>query len=608
MPNQLVTLLILIVLALSQASIKTTNIIRKQSKDESQTKKLFNYINTGSYEDQEELTSTNQFTLNPTEQPSEAPTIEPSEMPTEMPTEAPSEIDEDELELHAYFRLSHVPCASTSLSLDCSSSFFQALSDAIDLPISQLEFENVSEVSGDEIVVNTYIDIPLEDFPEFHGNTTKLSVYFMSIIYNAISEGTLSFLFRGYARHNLETCFYKSSVSQVSFNQPIVLPTTITSHPTIAPTRSPTLQPSRMPTIFSTIRPTNAVTSSPTVAPTHFPSTRPTFVASSKPTVGPSIKPTIAQSARPTTVPSMKPSASPSSCYLIQFKASMTIVGYPYNNLTVSAEETLLQAMGNIQDTGYSNFRIVGVTSSSPSARRLLETASGSLKVVMNLVFTMDDFPNFNGDYNQLFQNTSRRLTDSVASKQLDKVIKVLSDENNVPDLANATFAAVEITDFQSFQPVTPNQDHSASNNYQNTKLTIIISSVLGFTFIVMVIGAVYYFQRIYGNNDEKINKRLTITNKFEKRGTAGNYALPLKVNAEESILGDDADVESQFEGLFSYNQVYLWKPEISEDAVIINLAEDDSSIAKRKLDHPKFSIKRYDLVVEEFQCLESMV
>jgi hypothetical protein len=588
MSLQLVLFLILIVLALSEPSIiKTTQIIRKQVKNELQTKQLFNFINNGAYDDHEALNK-QQLSFNPSEQPSEAPTIEPSEMPTEipteMPTESPSEIDQNELELHVYFRLTDVPCASNSLSLGCRNSFFHALSDVLELPVSQFELGGVSDAYADEIVLDTYISIPLRDFPEFHGNTTKLSVYFMSIISNAVSEGTLSFLLRGYARHNLETCFYQSSVSQVSFNRAIILPRN--PRPTTAPTRTPSIQPSFVPTVSTTTRPTApvVVTSSPTASPSQSPSRRPTLA------------------------PSIQPTASPSICYLIGFKATMTIIEYPYSNLTLAAEETLLEAMGNIQNTGYSNFQIVSVIPNPQNDRRVLATSSRNLKVAINVVFTMDDFPNFNGNYDQLFRNTSRRITDSVASKEMDSVIKHLSVENNAPELANATLADVVITDFQSFQPATPNSHQPASKSDGNVKFTIILSSVLGFAFLVVLVAATYYFQRLYGKNDEKNSKRLSISNKFEKQGIDGKYAIPVNVDAEESMLQDDADVESQFEGLFNYNQVYLWKPDISEDAVIINLAEDESSVAKRKLDHPKFSSKKYDLVVDEFQCLESMV
>eukprot|EP01040_Poterioochromonas_malhamensis_P007610 gene7610-8217_t len=205
------------------------------------------------------LTATNVNIASP--QPSALPSSAPSSLPSSSPSMAPSQSDYNYyLQFDIFLGLFNV--TASSLTPDGQSAVLQTIMDVTDLSIAELQYEGVTnrvKVSDRRrllslerwnMVVQIQATLPLNEFPQFKGNATRVYEYLKSLLSQAVAEEVFQNLLRQNAFINAPELYFVTT-QRIEFSNFVLLRylPSPTSQPSMQPSSQPTLQPTGVPTI-----------------------------------------------------------------------------------------------------------------------------------------------------------------------------------------------------------------------------------------------------------------------------------------------------------------------------------------------------------------------
>jgi hypothetical protein len=170
--------------------------------------------------------------------------------------------DPDYLQFDIFLGLYNV--TSSSLTHSAKQSLVETIHEISDIGLSEISYTGITDivesfinvrrrltrrrlalVSEWAMVTELHVNLSLADFPQFHGNATKLSVYLKSVLTSSVEDKLFETLLRQTAVQSAATEFNIAEVRQIEFKNFQLV------HPLHSPTSLPSSIPSFTPTEYT---------------------------------------------------------------------------------------------------------------------------------------------------------------------------------------------------------------------------------------------------------------------------------------------------------------------------------------------------------------------
>jgi hypothetical protein len=328
-------------------------------------------------------------------------TSPPSSNPTSTPTLNPEKIREKLLSFDVVVQLDHVDklnfhdlsfealrdvlasiCGTSANHIGKGVVFdFQRRLTESDSGVLEVDRRRLNSYPYNTTFVISYpVWFAMKDYPKFNGNGTALYNYLTSIITDAVSDKSFQDLVHDAAVSLNATQLYQTIVNIIKYQN------------------------------FYLFNITESPTELPSGFPTSVPSERPSSLPSSVPSSRPSLAPTKKQ-----------------NNFVLVFHAFFGISNVSAQTLSLGGEQSLLDTITDITDVSNTHLDYMGITHELPKDRRKLVDIWDMVVKVKHSI-PLNDFPQFNGDIQALFDYLKALLLSSVADTLQGSEINIFTE------------------------------------------------------------------------------------------------------------------------------------------------------------------------------------
>jgi hypothetical protein len=382
-------------------------------------------------------------------------TMTQTKSPSLIPTFSPSFATESFV-IDVFWGVNHLETLSEIGQL----TFLQTIANILDISVSQITTMKIKVMNSLQktMEIETRIILDLNDYPEFHLNSSKIYSFATNLLGQAVLDNSFNVLLHSEAKQMTATELYEANVFEVAFKE-FILPESV------------------FPTAFPTVKPTKASNNTPT-APVIIP---------------------------PSGSPVTTPTHSPQQSSVMTFQADFYINNITTTSFSQSSILALIQSIEDLtqNDDYYKLIETITVISVHwmGNHRRLRGlTASSDANTDHSFVVGIQLTTSVNNQQlsNAVYQNITNFLTNTVTNGQLESIYHTNAHQMAAKESYNATFGGI------TFGPMSFASSSSSSSSLQLPFSWKVFATILFFAgaivafIIYAAIRRYYYKEKIF--------------------------------------------------------------------------------------------------------------